>query len=60
MTELVSYDQAIVAAATLLIEEPKYRNVRLISEVIALMFNMCVSEVNSDIRAELKEQRRGL
>ena len=60
MTDIISYDQAIIVAATHTIEEPAHRNVRLLSEVMALMFNRCRGEVDSDIRAEIKEQRRGL
>lgn len=59
MTDMITYDQAIIAAATHLMEEP-YNNTRLISEVIALMFNMNRGDVWETLRAELKEQRGGL
>jgi hypothetical protein len=59
MSDMISYDQAIIAAATQMVSEP-YNNVRFISDVIALMFEKGRGEVRTDLRAELKEQRRGL
>jgi hypothetical protein len=57
MIDMISYDQAIIAGAEYLAEEP-WGKTKYTADVIALMFQKNNGEVWLDLKAERKEQKK--
>ena len=56
MYDVITYDQAIIAGAEYLAEEP-WGKTKYTADVIALMFRKTNGEVWLDLKAERKEQK---